>query len=317
MERVKKLMSAGDFARAAERLRDRLTACPGDEQAKLMLGACLHVLGDDDAFVRIDDELSRSSTARRLPAWPKFHALRAAACGGALLLAGVIGDAQAEVSHTLYGGPPIDHRQLVVPTPTASDGRYSGYVRLTWKAVAGADHYKIRRATSRDFSKSKVIATVYGTSYKDRHPAKRPRKKYHYWVVPYVWTGQGRKDAGRSDSGYARQLLRLEPSSGVVTAGSVWRFSVSGNNGQSMAPADCRWRIVSGGDCATISRSGRLKAKKEGVVEVEAAYNGATARSTIQIVNVLYTLYGGPPAPVLVTTKYGGPPITPLKKVSR
>ena len=80
MKTVRKLMNAGDFAAAAERLRARLALSPGDEESKLMLGTCLHLLGDDEAFMRIDDELSRSPTARTLPAWPKFHALRAAAC---------------------------------------------------------------------------------------------------------------------------------------------------------------------------------------------------------------------------------------------
>ena len=49
-------------------------------------------------------------------------------------------------------------------------------------------------------------------------------------------------------------------------------------------------------------------------VVVSATYNGKTARATVQIVAFLYTLYGGPPSPVL--TKYGGPPATALEKTS-
>ena len=314
MKTVRRLMNAGDFAAAAERLRARLAISPGDEEAKLMLGTCLHLLGDDEAFMRIDDELSKSPTAQTLPAWPKFHALRAAACGGALLLAGVLCDLQAaEVSRTLYAGPPIDVNQLVVPRPKASDGKYSGYVRLTWKYVDGAAFYKVRRATSRKFGKSKVIATVTDTTYKDLQPARRPRKKYYYWIVPYVAAGQGKKDAAKSDSGYAKQTLTIGPS-GVMEVGSVWKFTVSGNKGQNLKRSDCSWRIVSGADCAKLTRSGKLTAKKEGTVVVSATYNGKTAQATVEIVAFLYTLYGGPPSPVL--TKYGGPPATALEKAS-
>ncbi|MBO7684493.1 MAG: hypothetical protein J6T51_07200 [Kiritimatiellae bacterium] len=314
MKTVRRLMNAGDFVAAAERLRTRLALSPGDEEAKLMLGTCLHLLGDDEAFMRIDDELSRSPTARTLPAWPKFHALRAAACGGALLLAGVLCDLQAaDASHELYAGPPIDVNQLVVPRPAASDGKYSGYVRLTWKAVDGAAFYKVRRATCSKFGKSKVIATVTGTSYKDLQPARRPRKKYYYWVVPYVGAGQGKKDAAKSDSGYAKQLLKIGPS-GVMEVGSSWKFTVSGNKGQGLKRSDCEWRIVSGADCAKLTRSGKLTAKKEGIVVVSATYNGVTAQASVQVVSVLYTLYGGPPSPILA--KYGGPLAVPLEKAS-
>ena len=47
---------------------------------------------------------------------------------------------------------------------------------------------------------------------------------------------------------------------------------------------------------------------------MSATYNGMTAQATVQIVNFLYTLYGGPPSPVL--TKYGGPPAVLLEKAS-
>ena len=325
MKKIKKLMNAGDFRAAAERLRARLTLSPGDDEAKLMLGTCLHLLGDDAAFMRIDDELSQSPTARTLPAWPKFHALRAAACGGALLLAGVLCDIQAEpiLVHD-YGGPFFDKSQLVVPVPAASDGKYSGYVRLTWQPVAGAAFYKVRRAKSNCYAKSKVIAKVTGTTYKDKSPAARPRKKYWYWIVPYLETGKGKKDASKSDSGYTKQRLKVE-SPGVMEVGSVWKFRVSGNKGQKLKASDCKWRIVSGSDCATVSRGGKLTAKNGGTVVVSATYNGVTVQSTVQISPMVAPLYGGPPYPILdkyagppypILLKYGGPPVTPLQKVS-
>lgn len=206
MKIVRKLMSAGDFRAAAERLRAKLTASPGDEEAKLLLGTCLHLLGEDEEFFRIDDELLRSPTAKGLPAWPMYHALRVAACGGALLLAGALCDLRADpiLVHD-YGGPSYDRSQLVVPVPKASDGKYSGYVLVKWKRVAGAAFYKVRRATSNCYAKSKVIAKVTGTKYKDKRPAARPGKKYWYWIVPYVAPGQGKKNARRSDSGYVKK----------------------------------------------------------------------------------------------------------------
>jgi len=313
MENIEKLMSAGDFASAAKRLKARLLVSPGDEKAKLLLGTCLHLLGDEESFAEIDDELSRSPTARKLAAWPVYHALRVAACGGVLLLSGVFCDLQGAVSRPLYGGPPIDVRKMSVPVPNASDGKYSAYVRLSWKAVKGAVRYKVRRATSSDYAKSKTIATVTGTTYKDKVPAKHPRKKYYYWIVPYEMYGRGKKDVAKVDSGYAKQVLSLN-TPGVMTVGSVWQFRVSGNKGQKIKASACKWSIVSGDGYASLTRSGKLMARKEGVVVVEASYNGAKARKTLEIVDMLYTLYGGPQMPVV--TKYGGPPIMALEKVS-
>ena len=314
MTDIRDLMRAGNLAAAAERLQARIALVPEDAEAKMLLGTCRHLLGDNEAFCRIDDELSRSPSARALPSWPRFHALRVAAAGGALILAGALADLRAEkYDVTLYGGPPFDRKQLVVPTPSASDGKYSGYVRVKWKSVAGANFYKVRRATSSDYSKSKVIATVTGTSYKDKHPATHPRKKYYYWIVPCVEAGQGKKNAARLDSGYVKQILDVE-APGVMTVGGTWKFRVSGNKGQTLKAADCKWKIVSGANCATLSKKGVLKAKEEGTVVVQASYNGAKIQVTVQIVAFLYTLYGGPSMPVL--TKYGGPPVTALEKVS-
>ena len=73
MKTARDLMNEGDFRAAAERLRAKLAVSPGDEQSKLLLGTCLHLLGDDEAFMRIDDELSQSPTAKSLPAWPMYH----------------------------------------------------------------------------------------------------------------------------------------------------------------------------------------------------------------------------------------------------
>lgn len=314
MNTIRDLMRTGNIAAAAERLQSRIALMPEDAEAKMLLGTCRHLLGDDEAFCRIDDELSGSPSARALPSWPRFHALRVAAAGGALILAGALADLRAEkFDMALYGGPFFDRKQLVVPTPSASDGKYANYVRVTWKQVTGAKFYKVRRATSFNYAKSKVIATVTGTSYKDKHPAAHPRKKYYYWIVPYVEAGQGKKNAARLDSGYAKQLLSVE-APGVMVVGGVWQFRVSGNKGQTLKPADCTWRIVSGSAFATLSRSGKLTAKKEGTVVVQAAYNGVKVRVSVRIEKFLYTLYGAPPFPVL--TKYGGPPVTALEKVS-
>ena len=314
MNAIRELMRAGNLAAAAERLQARIALLPEDAEAKMLLGTCRHLLGDDEAFCRIDDELSTSPSARAWPSWPRFHALRVAAAGGALILAGALADLRAEkFDVTLYGGPLFDRKQLVVPTPSASDGKYAGYVRVTWKPVTGANFYKVRRATSSNYTKSKVIATVTGTSYKDKHPAAHPRKKYYYWIVPYVEPGQGKKNAARSDSGYAKQILDVE-APGVMTVGGTWKFRVSGNKGQTLKAADCKWKIVSGANCATLSKKGVLKAKEEGTVVVQASYNGVKVQVTVQIVKFLYTLYGGPSMPVL--HKYGGPPVTALEKVS-
>ena len=55
---IKKMMAAGDTAKAAEALKELLAKEPGNLQAKMLYGACRQLLGDEVTFTRIHDELA-------------------------------------------------------------------------------------------------------------------------------------------------------------------------------------------------------------------------------------------------------------------
>ena len=177
----------------------------------------------------------------------------------------------------------FDHKKLVVPKPTASDGKYAGYVLVTWTKSKGATSYKVRRATSNNYSKSKVIATVTGKSYKDTAPAAKPKKKYYYWVVPYASDGKGKKDASLSDKGYTKQLLKVINPRTIISSKGSYAFKVQDNLSRPIDAKSCTWELTQGSGIASISDSGVLSVKRSGVVVVRVTYNGASVTMPITV----------------------------------
>jgi len=170
----------------------------------------------------------------------------------------------------------FNHKNLVVPKPAASDGKYTSHVLVKWTKSKGATFYKVRRATSKDYSKSKVIATVTGKSYKDKHPAATPRKKYYYWVVPYVSKGKGRKDVSLYDKGHVKQLFSVINQRTLFEYKGSYAFKVQGNPGETIDPGDCTWELTKGSKIASISDRGVLTVKKAGMIVVKVTYNGVS-----------------------------------------
>lgn len=99
---------------------------------------------------------------------------------------------------------------------SASDGTYSGYVRLTWNSVSGAETYAIYRNTSNNSSVAQLIGVTVSTTYNDSSAAAAfvttsggcsgssnavtETTKYWYWVRAQNICGQSVLSAG--DSGY-------------------------------------------------------------------------------------------------------------------
>ena len=78
---IKILMTEGETAKADEALKELLAAEPNNLQAKMLYGTCRHLLGDEETFKRIHDEIASeikfmpdgelSATESKL--WEKFH----------------------------------------------------------------------------------------------------------------------------------------------------------------------------------------------------------------------------------------------------
>ena len=107
---------------------------------------------------------------------------------------------------------------LTVPTPTASKGTYSSYVKVSWSRVSGAKGYFIRRGTSSSYSKSTQLTRINSgstTSYCDSSASSG--KTYYYWVCPIEGTTYW-YSTGRYASGYRK-------SSGSTNSGSTHSYS--------------------------------------------------------------------------------------------
>ena len=81
IDEIKQLMAADETAKADEALKELLTAEPNNLAAKMLYGTCRQLLGDEETFKRIHNELAPviksmpdgdlSATESKL--WEKFH----------------------------------------------------------------------------------------------------------------------------------------------------------------------------------------------------------------------------------------------------
>ena len=83
LDEIKQMMSAGDVAKAAEALKEVLAKEPTNLQAKMLYGTCCQLLGDEETFKRIHDELAPEMEklekgepqSETVSLWRKYHAL--------------------------------------------------------------------------------------------------------------------------------------------------------------------------------------------------------------------------------------------------
>ena len=103
LDEIKLMMAAGETAQADEALKELLAAEPNNLQAKILYGTCRQLLGDEETFRRIHDELApvmvklsdippealTSVPPETLSLWKKYHALWMSLIVSGLVLAGI------------------------------------------------------------------------------------------------------------------------------------------------------------------------------------------------------------------------------------
>ena len=97
LDEIRQLMAAGDTALADEALKELLAKEPDNLQAKMLYGACRQLLGDEETFKRIHDELApvmerlekKDPKAETVSQWKKHQKLWEYLIAGGLVLAGV------------------------------------------------------------------------------------------------------------------------------------------------------------------------------------------------------------------------------------
>ncbi len=95
LDEIKKLMVAGDTVQADGALKELLAAEPNNLQAKMLYGTCRQLLGDEETFKRIHDELEPQMLkldvwtpcqVETLSLWKKYKTLWEVLILGALVL---------------------------------------------------------------------------------------------------------------------------------------------------------------------------------------------------------------------------------------
>ena len=97
LDEIKKLMSDGETAEADGALKELLVSEPENLEAKMLYGTCRQLLGDEETFKRIHDEIApkmenKDGTELQLETvslWRKYHELWMTLIAGALILAGI------------------------------------------------------------------------------------------------------------------------------------------------------------------------------------------------------------------------------------
>ena len=99
LDEIKQMMSAGETAEAEGALKELLVSEPENLEAKMLYGTCRQLLGDEETFKRIHDEimmkLENEDETELQPGtvslWKKYHALwMTLIYYGALILAGAV-----------------------------------------------------------------------------------------------------------------------------------------------------------------------------------------------------------------------------------
>lgn len=96
LDEIKKLMAKGETAQADEALKELLAAEPDNLQAKMLYGTCRQLLGDEETFKRIHDELvpkiasleKNEPNTETVSLWRKYHRLWEWLIVAGLILAG-------------------------------------------------------------------------------------------------------------------------------------------------------------------------------------------------------------------------------------
>ena len=134
LNEIKLLMAAGDTAQADEALKELLAKEPDNLQAKMLLGLCCQLLGDEMTFKRIYDEVAPKM--ERLPPseqrpetvtlWKKYHALWLSLIAGALVL--------ADIAAVSYFGKTVKEQAMVATYAAYAGAKYDNNVKQATNA---------------------------------------------------------------------------------------------------------------------------------------------------------------------------------------
>lgn len=125
MKEIEELMHAGDLREAASALREKIQIDAENSRAKVLLGVCLHLLGDEEESSKIDRELVDEVGVEKTDV-RKFHALKVAASCAMMVLVTSTAYGSYGGTEPLYGVFCQSYRVSVVLKPTEAQDSCSG-----------------------------------------------------------------------------------------------------------------------------------------------------------------------------------------------
>ena len=144
----------------------------------------------------------------------------------------------------------------VVPKPVASYNTYPGYIRVTWKKVAGATQgYYVYRSTSSYWSTAVRLTSVSASTTGVNDFSVTTGKTYYYWVCPRYKSGSAYKyvaNASRYAAGRAKSYTVPQPTASTTNKNFI---KVSWTPNSASAPYGY---YVFRGTSSTFSKSVRI-----------------------------------------------------------
>ena len=106
LDEIKRMMAAGETAQADAALKELLVSEPNNLQAKMLYGTCRQLLGDEETFRRIHDELApemeglheNNTPMGDISTWNKYHKIFSEQT-----FDGLVTESDSEEPSTLYG----------------------------------------------------------------------------------------------------------------------------------------------------------------------------------------------------------------------
>lgn len=168
---------------------------------------------------------------------------------------------------------------------TASDGTYTDKTIVSWKAVMGATHYRVARASSATGSKTELGSWQTATSYED----KSGTAGTHYWYFVKAATSSGGANASAysvGDEGWRKVAVTLSSieisgATKLAAGGSTVLSCTARYSSGSPRPVKPEWS-VSPTTAATIDADGKLTAKsvtENATVTVTATFTDGTTKT--------------------------------------
>jgi len=170
------------------------------------------------------------------------------------------------------------------PKPTATDGSYAAYVKLTWTKSSGVSKYYVFRGTTTTFDNASCIG--YSTSNTAYDKTATLGVKYYYWICPAVGSSVYVKKSAY-DAGFRKVTISISTPK-TLKVGKTGKLTLK-VNGQTLTRGSFKLsyssaylQVLSG----TGTAFAQIKGKKAGTAKLTLTYGTTAAAKVTWTINV-------------------------------